>query len=115
MDYQTILNRLYQDFNNRNINAVLALVHTNVIWPNGWEGGYVHGHDAVRAYWLRQWQEINPRVVPVSFQVRPGGEIAVGVHQVIKDLTGQVLSDGQVTHAYTFENGKVRTMVIEQK
>ena len=113
MDYQTTLSRLYQDFNDRNIDAVLALVHTNVTWPNGWEGGYVHGQDEVRRYWSRQWQEINPKVVPVSFQIRPGGEIAVGVHQVIKDLNGQVLSDGQVIHVYTFEEGKVRTMVIE--
>ena len=113
MDYQTTLSQLYQDFNDRDIDAVLALVRTDVTWPNGWEGGYVQGHDEVRAYWLRQWQEINPKVVPLSFQIRPGEEIAVGVHQVIKDLNDQVLSDGQVTHVYTFEEGKVRTMVIE--
>lgn len=114
MDYQTILSRLYQDFNARDIDAVLALVHTDVTWPNGWEGGYVHGHDEVRAYWLRQWQQINPEVTPTSFQVRPDGQIAVGVHQVIEDLKGQVLTDGQVTHVYNFEEGKVKTMVIEQ-
>ena len=113
MDYQTTLNGLYRDFNNRDIDAVLAFIHTDVDWPNGWEGGYVHGHDEVRAYWLRQWQEVNPNVMPVSFQIRPGGEIAVGVHQVIKDLKGHVLSDGQVTHTYTFDDGKVRKMVIE--
>ena len=113
MDFQTILNQLYQDFNDRKIDAVLAHVHTDVTWPNGWEGGYVNGHEEVRAYWLRQWQEIDPKVVPFFFQVRSGGEISVGVHQVIKDLDGQVLSDGQVIHTYTFRDGKVRTMVIE--
>lgn len=113
MDYQTTLTQLYQDFNNRDVDAVLAFVHTDVAWPNGWEGGYVQGHDEIRAYWLRQWQEINPEVVPVSFQIRPGGQIEVGVHQVIKDLNGHVLSDGKVTHVYTFDGGKVRTMVIE--
>jgi hypothetical protein len=113
VDFQTILNRLYQDFNDRDIDAVLAHVHTDVTWPNGWEGGYVNGQDEVRAYWLRQWQEINPKVVPVFFQVRPGGEIAVSVHQVIKDLNGQVLSDSQIIHTYTFKEGKVAKMVIE--
>ncbi|GAB3778059.1 hypothetical protein GCM10028818_26260 [Spirosoma horti] len=115
MDDQTTLSQLYQDFNDRNVGAILPLLHMDVTWPNGWEGGYVHGHDEVRVYWLRQWQEIDPTVVPISFHVRPGGEIAVDVHQVIKDLTGQVLSDGQVTHVYTFEDGKVRAMIIEQK
>jgi ketosteroid isomerase-like protein len=113
MNYQPVLRHLYQDFNARQIDAVLAHMHTDVAWPNGWEGGYVSGHDEVRAYWLRQWQQIDPTVTPVSFRARPDGEIAVGVRQVIKDLTGQVLSDGQVTHVYTFEDGKVQAMVIE--
>jgi len=26
-----------------------------VDWPNGMEGGRVHGHAEVRAYWTRQW------------------------------------------------------------
>ena len=113
MDYQTTLTQLYKDFNNRNIGAVLAYLHTNVTWPNGWKGGYVHGHDEVQAYWLRQWQEIDPTVMPISFQVKQGGKVAVDVHQVIKDLNGQVLSDSQVIHVYTFEEEKVRAMVIE--
>ncbi len=114
MNYQPILDQLYRDFNARDIDAVLAFLHADVTWPNGWEGGYVSGHDEVRAYWLRQWQQINPIVEPVSFQERPDGQIAVGVHQIIKELNGQVVRDGQVYHLYTFENGKVRTMVIEQ-
>ena len=114
MDYQKTLNRLYQDFNDRDIDAVLAHVHTDVTWPNGWEGGYVNGQDEVRAYWLRQWQEIDPQVLPVSFQVKSDGEIAVDVRQIIKDLNGQVLYDGQVTHAYTFEEEKVSGMFIEE-
>lgn len=113
MDYQSLLRQLYQDFNARHVDAVLAHMHTDVAWPNGWEGGYVAGHDEVRAYWLRQWQHINPRVEPLSFELRPEGQIAVKVHQVINDLDGRLLSDDQLSHVYSFENGKVRTMVIE--
>jgi hypothetical protein len=113
MDYQQVLRQLYQDFNARNIEAVLAHMHTDVAWPNGWEGGYVAGHDEVRAYWLRQWQQIDPHVEPLSFETRPDGQIAIRVRQLIKDLDGQVLSDGQLNHVYRFENDKVRTMVIE--
>ena len=43
MDYQTTLNQLYQDINERHIDAVLEHLHTNVIWPNGWEGGFLKG------------------------------------------------------------------------
>ena len=113
MDYQNLLSRVYQDFNNRDIDAVFAHLHEDVAWPNDWEGGYVHGHDQVRAYWLRQWQQLDPKVIPVSFKVRTEGQIEVKVHQIVNDLTGQVVADGQVTHVYTFEEGKIKTMVIE--
>ena len=113
MDYQSLLRQLYQDFNARHVDAVLTHMHTDVAWPNGWEGGYVAGHDEVRAYWLRQWQHINPTVEPVSIDVKPEGQVVVKVHQVIKDLDGHVLSDGQINHVYRFEQGKVRTMTIE--
>ncbi len=113
MDYQPMLRQLYQDFNARRIDSVLAHMHTDVAWPNGWEGGYVAGHDEVRAYWLRQWQQIDPTVEPLSFETRPDGQIAIKVHQLIKGLDGQVLSDEHVNHVYRLENGKVRTMVIE--
>jgi hypothetical protein len=32
----------------------LSHMGTDVSWPNGWERGYVSGHEEVRAYWLRQ-------------------------------------------------------------
>ena len=115
MNYQALLRQLYQDFNARRIDAVLAHMHTDVAWPNGWEGGYVTGHDEVRAYWLRQWQQINPTVEPLSIEVKPNDQISVKVHQVVSNLDGQVLSDNQLNHVYSFENGKVRTMVIEHE
>jgi hypothetical protein len=113
MDYQSLLRQLYLDFNARRIDAVLAHMHTDVSWPNGWEGGYISGHKEVRAYWLWQWQEIDPVVEPISFNSKSDGRIAIKVHQVIKDLDGQILSDTLLFHVYTFENGKVRAMVIE--
>ncbi|MBC3788429.1 nuclear transport factor 2 family protein [Spirosoma utsteinense] len=114
MDYQPLLRQLYQDFNARQIDAVLAHLHTDVAWPNGWEGGYVAGVDEVRAYWLRQWQQIDPTVEPLSFAIRSDDQIAVKVHQVIKDLDGHVLSDEQLHHIYGFEHGKVLFMTIEK-
>jgi hypothetical protein len=114
MDYRLLLRQLYLDFNARQAEAVLAHLHTDVAWPNGWEGGYVAGHDAVRAYWLRQWQQINPVVEPLSFETRADGQVAVRVHQLVKDPAGQILSDDELNHVYRFENGKVRTMTIER-
>lgn len=113
MDYQTLLRQLYHNFNARRVDAVLAHMHTDVSWPNGWEGGYVSGHEEVRAYWLRQWQQIDPTVEPISFEDKPDGRIAINVRQIIKDPEGQILSDTLLFHVYTVENCKVRMMAIE--
>jgi len=113
MDFRTLLIKLYQAFNSRQIDAILVHMHLDVSWPNGWEGGYVCGHEQVRAYWIRQWQEINPIVEPISFDVQPGGRVEIKVHQTVKSLEGQILSDIVLLHIYTFVDGKVQAMTIE--
>lgn len=48
-----LIESVYTSFNERNIDAILAHMDTAVHWPNGWEGGFVHGHQEVRDYWTR--------------------------------------------------------------
>jgi len=108
-----LIHRTYDAFNQRDIDATLQSMHPQVQWPNGWEGGWVHGHDEVRNYWTRQWNEIDPRVTPVSITERPDGRVNVRVHQVVKDKQGKLVADGFVNHVYTFENGRVVKMEIE--
>lgn len=113
--YHHLLKQAYNSFNKRDIDAVLLLMDEHVEWPNGWEGGYVYGHDEVRHYWTRQWKEINPTVTPVSFTERENGQVEILVHQLVKDLQGNVLLDGRVKHIYTLENGKIKRMEIEKQ
>ena len=113
--YEDILIRAYRLFNARNIDGVLLLMDPNVHWPNGWEGGYVEGHDEVRDYWIRQWKELNPVVKPVSFKENEDGKTEVAVHQVVKDMTGNLLFDGIVKHVYFIENGLIKSMEIEKQ
>ncbi len=88
-------------------------MHAEVRWPNGWEGGYVHGHEEVRNYWTRQWNELDPNVDPTGFHERPDGSLEVKVHQQVMDLQGNSILEGTVTHVYFFENGLIKTMNIE--
>ena len=112
--YDQLIKQAYDAFNARNIDAVLLLMHADVHWPNGWEGGYVNGHDQVRDYWTRQWKEIDPHVAPISIEAREDGRIEVEVHQVVKDLTGNLLLDGTVQHIYTIENKLIKNMEIQK-
>ncbi|MEB3293722.1 MAG: nuclear transport factor 2 family protein [Synechococcales bacterium] len=112
--YRDLLTQAYSDFNKRDINAVFAVMHPQVEWANGMEGGYVHGHEAVRDYWTRQWNLVDPQVKPRAFQLNEDQRIIVDVHQVVRDLAGNVLVDQLVQHLYTFENGLIRRMDIQE-
>lgn len=106
------LKRLYDRFNARDIETVLAKLDENVVWANGMEGGHVHGRDGVRSYWTRQWAMVDPHVDPVGFSNGPAGEIVVEVHQVVHDLQGKLLVDQMVGHIFRIGDGLVRRFDI---
>ena len=106
------LTAVYAAFNARDIDTILEHLAPDVDWPNAWEGGRVHGREAVREYWTRQWAAIDPSVEPVGFEERPDGSIAVDVHQVVKDLDGAILTEGRVTHVYELRDGLVTRMDV---
>jgi hypothetical protein len=107
-----LLKRLYDRFNARDIETVLAALDVNVIWANGMEGGHVHGRDGVRSYWTRQWAAIDPHVEPLGFSEGAEGEMIVEVHQVVRDLSGELLADQMVGHIFRIEDGVVRRFDI---
>jgi len=110
----TLLHRAYAAFNARDIEGALVTMSPDVVWPNGMEGGTVHGHEGVRAYWTRQWGMIDPHVDPVNFSEDESGRITVDVHQVVRDLSGKVLLDRMVEHVYTLRDGLIQSMDIRE-
>lgn len=118
-DAVSALRRLYDRFNARDIDAVLAGLAEDVMWANGMEGGHVHGHAALRAYWSGQWAVIDPHVEPIAFQPIGDDAVLVQVRQVVRDLAGRPLdaaggADGRVVgHIFHFRDGKVARFDIE--
>ena len=111
-DELVLLKHVYDRFNARDMETVLAAMHEDVIWANGMEGGHVQGREEVRKYWTRQWALINPHVEPVEFAREPGGEIVVQVHQVVRDLDGNLLADKILRHVFRIERGLVKRFDI---
>jgi hypothetical protein len=109
-----LLISVYQHFNQRNIDSILALMHADVVWPNGMEGGWIHGREGVRAYWTRQWTSVNPHVEPLRFEADQSGRVVVHVHQVVRDLAGAVILDRPVQHVYQIVDGLIRNMEIRE-
>ena len=114
MTNHDILTKTYKAFNHRDIESVLTVLHPDVDWPNGMEGGRVHGHEGVRDYWTRQWALINPQVEPTGFTTGDDGRAIVDVHQVVRDLAGNTLVDRMVQHVYLIEEGLIVRMDIRE-
>lgn len=112
---QALIKNAYAAFNARDIDAILQVMQPDVQWPKAWEGGYANGHVEVRAYWERQWKEIDPTVTPVGFRERENGTLEVEVHQLVKDLKGTILFDGKVFHVYVINDGLLQKMDIESR
>ena len=113
MDDRELLAGAYRDFNARRIDAVHARLHPDVTWANGMEGGHVRGVEAVRAYWPRQWQTLDPHVEPLRIEPDHNGRLIVHVHQTVHDLEGKLILDTIVHHAYRIRNGLIEQMDIE--
>jgi hypothetical protein len=105
---------LYERFNARDVDAVLAETAPDVDWPNAWEGGRVIGHDAVRDYWRRQFNEIDPALEVIAVTAPDADRVAVRVHQVVRTLHGAVVGDGHVTHVYELRDGLIARMDVQE-
>lgn len=112
---------IYEGFNARNIDAVLAVLAEDVVWANGMDGGHVQGREAVRDYWTRQWTIVSPHVEPVSFAKDPDGSIVVEVRQSVRDLEGKPLQgqthglrDKMVQHVFHISDGRISRFDIKE-
>jgi hypothetical protein len=107
---KTTIEQAYSAFNKRDIDGALALMTDDVSWPKASEGGTVVGKEEVRAYWTRQWGEFDPHVEPLAMAEEDGGKTRVRVHQLVKSLQGDVLSDSEVLHVFTVNAGLIAAM-----
>ena len=109
---QALIAQAYSAFNRRDVDGALAVMRENVDWPKASEGGRVVGKEEIRAYWTRQWAEFDPHVEPLEVTEREAGRTEVKVHQVVKNPTGDIISDQTLCHVFTIVNGLIERMDI---
>jgi ketosteroid isomerase-like protein len=103
---------LYDAFNRRDVDAVLEHLDPDVQWPNVMEGRTLHGRDAVREYWTKQFEVIDSTVTPLELDW-DGERLVVRVHQRVRDAATEAeLSDGEVVHVYELRDGKIARMTV---
>jgi hypothetical protein len=114
VDTRALISQIYAAFNRRDVDGTLVFMSEDVSWPKASEGGRVVGKQAVRDYWTRQWAEFDPLVSVLEVITRESGAVDVKVRQLVKDVKGNILSDTEVWHIYTFANGLIDRMDIKE-
>ncbi len=104
---QQFLQNLYEAFNKGEIETIISVMHPDVKWANGVEGGFVYGRDAVREYWTQQYQVIQVQLEPLKFETDESDRTVVTVHQLVRDLQGNLLADTTIQQIFTIENSLI--------
>ncbi|MBD2091326.1 nuclear transport factor 2 family protein [Microcoleus sp. FACHB-1515] len=104
---QQFLQNLYEAFNKGELETIISLMQPDVKWANGVEGGFVYGRDAVRDYWTNQYQVIQVQLETLKFETDEHNRDVVTVHQIVKDLQGNLLADTTIEQIFTIENGLI--------
>ena len=113
-DPENFFQDIYKNFNDRKIDLVISKMTGDVKWANGMDGGYVHGHDAVKDYWTRQFTTVSSKVSPL--EIEAGKDIVkIKVHQVVHDLNGNLLADELVYHLFHLQENKIAVFEIGEK
>ncbi|MDX6580979.1 MAG: hypothetical protein QOI10_163 [Solirubrobacterales bacterium] len=111
-DLEAAIRRLYEAFNAREVEQVIALMADDVDWPNAIEGTRLIGREAVREYWRLLFDRFNPRLEPLGFEDLGNGQVRVRVHQSLHDLEGDLMGEGEVFHDHVFRDGQIERMDV---
>lgn len=111
-NHESLLRSSYAAFNARDIEAALEALGPEVEWPDQLEGTLLHGPQAVKAYWRRQWNTLDPTFDLRHAERDKEGHVVVTLLQTVRGLDGVTISQGLVRHVYEFEGGLVRRMRV---
>ena len=113
-DIRSFIKHIYKNFNERNIDLVIANMTIDVQWATGMDGGYVYGRNNVRTYWTKQFSLVSSKVTPLQIDDK-SNVVKIKVHQVVHDVNGNLLADEIVYHLFTLKDGTIARFDIGDK
>jgi hypothetical protein len=114
-EQEALLRRMYEVFSTDDREAFMdQCLAPDVDWPNVLDGVRLHGREAVRAYWARQFAASHPLVRLEGLQPDDNGEAVVAtVRPGMRDASGDQWAPETVEHVYRFDtDGLVTRMDV---
>jgi hypothetical protein len=112
MTNEELIEQVYAAYNRQDADALLAFVSEDVDWPDG--QARLHGKQGLRAYWTRQWAKTRTRDEVLAIATPMPNRSIVRIGQVVRALTGAVISTGTFEHDYLIENRLIMRLDIRR-
>lgn len=114
-DRIALLARMYEAFNSKDLDALMAGTHPDVVWPDFIAGGVIRTREALRDYWARQFAMVDPEASPIEYFPLSDDRVRVKIHYVIRSATGGVWTDEIRTNTFHFRDGLVVGMEWDKR
>lgn len=109
------LARMYEAFNRKDIDDLMASIHPDVEWPNFIAGGMIRSQQALRAYWADQFAMVDPEASPIEYLPLSNDSVRVKIHYVIRSASGGIWTDEIRTNTFRFRDGLVVGMEWDRR
>jgi len=104
-----VIREAYRQFNERNVEAALALMCEDVNWENALVGDRIRGRTELRKVWALMWASMNVAVEAVRLYEEDGRTVVVTRH-VAREPGGFLISEAEMEEVYTFRDGLIARM-----
>jgi ketosteroid isomerase-like protein len=109
---EDLVRRAYRAFNDRDIEAAVALMHPEVSWPDATTGEIIRGSHALRWHWRTVFGHMHPILELDDLRERSDGLLEAVVRHILRDPDGTVLQDDRLVHLFTIEDGLIKRVEI---
>lgn len=112
---EALLRRMYEVFSTDEREAVMQrCLASDVDWPNVLDGVRLHGREAVRAYWARQFAAGHPLLRLEGLRPdKDGAAVVATVRPGMRDASGDRWAQETVEQVYRFDaDGLVARMDV---
>lgn len=99
-DRQALLSDLYEAYNRKDIEAVVAALHPEIDWPALFSEARIQGAEAVRQLFTEPFKVMNPEITPIDIRTDLHGRIRVRVSYVVRTLDGIVFTEETNTNLF---------------
>jgi NAD(P)-dependent dehydrogenase (short-subunit alcohol dehydrogenase family)/ketosteroid isomerase-like protein len=106
-----LVRQAYRAFNERDVEAAVALMAPDVAWPNLPQGGLIRGPQSVGAHWREQFRQADARIDVDEIAETDDGRVEARVRQIVRGAQGARAEDRAV-HVFSFAGERIKGLEV---